>query len=61
MSEKAGALTNMILVIIALVALVIIFREIFPEIALSITDKMKNVIDNTTEGYSSIAPPSTFL
>lgn len=60
MGEKSGSMTNMIIVIVALVALVFIVHAVFPDIAESITTKMRNVIDNTDK-FVSIAPPSTFL
>lgn len=61
MGEKSGGLTNMILIILALVALIIIVQTFFPEIATTITDKMKNVIDTTEGKIGTILPPSMYL
>lgn len=61
MGEKSGGMTNMILIIVALVALVFIVHATYPEIASTITEKMKNVIDNTGEFVGTILPPSMYL
>lgn len=61
MGEKSGGLTNMILIILALVALIIIVQTFFPEIAETITEKMRNVIDTTEGKIGTILPPSMYL
>lgn len=61
MGEKSGGLTNMILIILALVALIIIVQTFFPEIATTITEKMRNVIDTTEGKIGTILPPSMYL
>lgn len=60
MGEKSGSMTNMIIVIVALVAIVFIVHRVFPDIATSITNKMKDVINNTDK-FVNMALPSTFL
>lgn len=47
MGEKSGGLTNMILVIIALVAITVVINTAFPNITESITAGMQNVVQNT--------------
>lgn len=61
MGEKSGGLTNMILIILALVALIIIVQTFFPDIATTITEKMRNVIDTTNGKIGTILPPSMYL
>lgn len=61
MGEKSGGLTNMIIIIVALVAIVFIVHSTFPNIAEGITDKMQDVIDNTGSYVGMFLPPSLFL
>ena len=61
MGEKSGGMTNMILIILALVALIIVVQTFFPDIAEMITDKMQDVIDTTDGKIGTILPPSMYL
>ena len=61
MGEKSGGMTNMILIIVALVALVFIVHATYPDIATAITEKMKSVINNTDDFVGTILPPSMYL
>lgn len=51
MGEKSGGMTNMILIIIALVALIFIVNYSFPNFAETITDRMQQII-NTESAYT---------
>ena len=51
MGEKSGGLTNMIIVLVALVVVVAFVRLMFPEVTGTITDEMKSIITNPTAGF----------
>lgn len=51
MGEKSGGMTNMILIIIALVALIFIVNKSFPDFATTITDKMQQIIEVESGSY----------
>ena len=54
MGEKSGGMTNMILIIIALVALIFIVNTSFPDFATAITNKMQNILE--TDANVEIPP-----
>ena len=47
MGEKSGALTNMIITIVALVAVLLVVKVAFPDLTESMTEGMRNVIDTS--------------
>lgn len=49
MGEKSGGMTNMILIIIALVALIFIVNYSFPNFAETITDRMQEIIETESD------------
>lgn len=49
MGEKTGGLTNTIIVLVALVAVVLIVRELFPEFTQTIMDGMGSIIDGEVD------------
>lgn len=45
MGEKSGGLTNMIITLVALVAILLIINVAFPELTSTITEGMGDVVD----------------
>ena len=51
MGEKSGALTNMIIALVALVIIIAFVNVMFPEVTADITEKMRDIIDVTPSDY----------
>jgi len=49
MGEKSGALTNMIIAIVALVAILLIVHNAFPELTDTVMEKMTNIVEKATD------------
>ncbi|RKJ11144.1 hypothetical protein D7X33_49300 [Butyricicoccus sp. 1XD8-22] len=56
MGEKTGGLTNTIIALVALVAIIIIVQVAFPEMTTTITDGMKTIIGNSINKIGAIIP-----
>lgn len=52
MGEKSGGLTNMIIVVVALVAILIIVNKAFPSLTQTITDGMQSIVEKTFSSYT---------
>lgn len=52
MGEKSGGLTNMIIVVVALVAILLIVDTAFPNLTSTITTKMQDVVSGTFGSYT---------
>ncbi|RKJ11143.1 hypothetical protein D7X33_49295 [Butyricicoccus sp. 1XD8-22] len=61
MGEKTGGLTNTIIALVALVAIIIIVQVAFPEMTTTITDGMKSVISKSINQIGAIIPSMKFL
>lgn len=46
MGEKSGGLTNMVIGLVATVAIIAVVKIAFPGVADSITDSLQNIISN---------------
>ena len=51
MGEKSGGLTNMIIVLVALVVVIAFVNVMFPEVTETVTTKMKDIIDVNPADY----------
>ncbi|MEN1969691.1 hypothetical protein WMZ97_16635 [Lentibacillus sp. N15] len=54
MGEKTGGLTNMIIALVALVAIILIVQVAFPNMTTSITNGMKEIIDDSVGQIGTI-------
>ncbi|GAA2775185.1 MULTISPECIES: hypothetical protein [Bacillati] len=52
MGEKSGGLTNMIIVVVALVAILLVVDTAFPELTKTVTDDMQGVVESTFGSYN---------
>lgn len=52
MGEKSGGLTNMIIVVVALVGILLIVDTTFPQLTETVTNKMQDVVDGTFGSYT---------
>lgn len=53
MGEKSGGLTNMIIVIIALVAIVLVVDTAFPTLTETVTSKMQGIVESTFSSFDA--------
>lgn len=51
MGEKSGGLTNMVMVLVALVIITAFIKTIFPEVTGVISDQIRSIIDVSPEDY----------
>lgn len=52
MGEKSGGLTNMIIVVVALVAILLVVDTAFPQLTETVTGKMQGVVESTFGSYN---------
>lgn len=53
MGEKSGGLTNMILAVVALVAILLVIKEAFPDLTSTVTERMTGVVSGTFDSYDA--------
>lgn len=61
MGEKSGGLTNMIIAMVALVAIILIVKVAFPEMVTTITTTMKDIIGSSRDELGTIMLGAKYL
>lgn len=61
MGEKSGGLTNMIIAMVALVAIILIVKVAFPEMVTTITTTMKDIIGGSVDELGTIMLGAKYL
>lgn len=61
MGEKTGGLTNTIIALVALVAIILIVKVAFPEMTNTIMDGMRTIIEDSINLIGAVNPTLKFL
>lgn len=56
MGEKSGGLTNMIITIVALIALILVIQIAFPELTEQVVDGFKGIVSDSMDSFEFADP-----